>query len=272
MLSNKATPSMPDTSNGDPQSLAPGPPVHPLDAMWYLSGETEALGPYPGSAIRDMIERGSVDRLTNVAMVGAKEWIALGDVPYFASFLRAVVRTGGNVSAGGGEADAARSEIAYAGFWIRLLACIVDGTLLAVTLMFGDVILAVAFAVTMMLSHGPSAFAGEISTIAWNILFLASLAILRIPFALLNLIIIFLYPIYFVRGRWQASPGKRLFGIHLHRVRGGRVSGWLALGRYFGYVLSAIPVGVGFLMIGWNSQKKALHDIVCGTRVVYGKL
>jgi uncharacterized RDD family membrane protein YckC len=29
---------------------------------------------------------------------------------------------------------------------------------------------------------------------------------------------------------------------------------------------------LGFFMIGWTQEKKGLHDMICGTRVVYGKL
>jgi uncharacterized RDD family membrane protein YckC len=36
--------------------------------------------------------------------------------------------------------------------------------------------------------------------------------------------------------------------------------------------LSALPLGIGFFMIGWTDQKKGLHDIVCDTRVIHGKL
>jgi uncharacterized RDD family membrane protein YckC len=90
--------------------------------------------------------------------------------------------------------------------------------------------------------------------------------------ALIGLGVWLFYFIYFPSGSWQATPGKRIVGIHLIREDGGRVTGLLALGRSLSYVISAIPLYIGFFMIGWNKEKKGLHDIICHTRVIYGKL
>jgi uncharacterized RDD family membrane protein YckC len=82
----------------------------------------------------------------------------------------------------------------------------------------------------------------------------------------------FFYYVYFMRSPWQATPGKRICGIRVTRADGGRVNGWLALGRTLAYSLSLVPLGIGFFMAAWTDQKKALHDIVCRTRVVHGRL
>jgi len=80
------------------------------------------------------------------------------------------------------------------------------------------------------------------------------------------------YYIYFPSGRWQATPGKRICGIHIIREDGRRVTGLLALGRYLSYLISLLPLGTGFLMVAFTEQKQGLHDMICGTRVAYGKL
>jgi uncharacterized RDD family membrane protein YckC len=85
-------------------------------------------------------------------------------------------------------------------------------------------------------------------------------------------VIIIVYYVKFNSGAWQATPGKRLVGIHIITVTGEPVSGWLAFGRYFAYMLSGLPLGLGFMWVGWNEEKKGFHDMVCGTRVIYGKL
>ncbi len=38
--------------------------------------------------------------------------------------------------------------------------------------------------------------------------------------------------------------------------------------RFFGYILSALPFGMGFFMIGLNKKKRGLHDFIAGTVVV----
>jgi hypothetical protein len=73
------------------------------------------------------------------------------------------------------------------------------------------------------------------------------------------------------RSAWQATPGKRLCGIYITRADGRMINGWLAFGRISAATLSLIPLCIGFFMIGWTRQKTGLHDLVCRTRVVYGR-
>ncbi len=40
--------------------------------------------------------------------------------------------------------------------------------------------------------------------------------------------------------------------------------------RFVGYIISWIPLGLGFLMAAFQKQKLALHDLIAGTEVVYG--
>jgi uncharacterized RDD family membrane protein YckC len=41
-----------------------------------------------------------------------------------------------------------------------------------------------------------------------------------------------------------------------------------ATGRYFATFLSALILCIGFIMAGIRSDKRALHDLLAGTRVV----
>jgi uncharacterized RDD family membrane protein YckC len=38
------------------------------------------------------------------------------------------------------------------------------------------------------------------------------------------------------------------------------------------YIISTKLLLIGFLLIAVTREKKGLHDIICGTRVVYGRL
>jgi uncharacterized RDD family membrane protein YckC len=223
-------------------SPVPLPPPHPLDEMWYVQGEVAALGPHRGEVLKQMIEQGSINRSTQVAKVGWKEWVALGDVPAFKGFLAA--------------AAAVARKTAYAGFWIRFAAYILDYTFLSIV------------SVSAVLIAGGTAFLITRSADAA----IDSLQTYEAPVLVATYLLGLFYYVYFVRGPWQATPGKRLCGIHITRGDGRAITGWRALARSFAYILSAIPLGIGFLMIGWTNQKKGLHDIVCDTRVVYGKL
>jgi len=49
---------------------------------------------------------------------------------------------------------------------------------------------------------------------------------------------------------------------------GGTLSIGKAIGRYFAYILSALPVLLGFFWIVFSDKKQAWHDILAGTVVV----
>ena len=66
----------------------------------------------------------------------------------------------------------------------------------------------------------------------------------------------------------QASLGKMAVGIKVVRTNGERISFWRAFGRYWGMVLSALILLIGYLMAGFTERKRALHDMMCDTVVV----
>jgi uncharacterized RDD family membrane protein YckC len=43
----------------------------------------------------------------------------------------------------------------------------------------------------------------------------------------------------------------------------------MAIGRYFAYWLDAITLTIGYIIAAFDSEKRALHDYICGTRVIY---
>ena len=78
-----------------------------------------------------------------------------------------------------------------------------------------------------------------------------------------------LYEIYFVSTR-SATPGKLALGLKIVRADGAPMTTGLAVGRFFAYILdSLIPLYIGFIIAGFDSEKRAVHDYICGTRVVY---
>ena len=58
--------------------------------------------------------------------------------------------------------------------------------------------------------------------------------------------------------------------IKIVTADGGRVSYARAFGRYFAKMLSGFTCAIGFIIAAFdNPQKRALHDYICNTRVVY---
>ena len=61
--------------------------------------------------------------------------------------------------------------------------------------------------------------------------------------------------------------GKLLVGARVVLVDGERVPLGAALLRFFGYFVSCATFGFGYLMAGLRHDKRALHDLIAGTRV-----
>ncbi|MCB0211915.1 MAG: RDD family protein, partial [Anaerolineae bacterium] len=83
----------------------------------------------------------------------------------------------------------------------------------------------------------------------------------------LNLIISATY----FAGFWTATgqtPGKMATGIKVIKTDGSPVPFGSALVRWLGYLLGAIPLGLGFLWIAFDSKRQGWHDKMAGTYVV----
>jgi uncharacterized RDD family membrane protein YckC len=77
------------------------------------------------------------------------------------------------------------------------------------------------------------------------------------------------YEVVFV-GKYGATPGKMACKLKVVTADGGRVTYLRAFGRYFAKMLSGLTCLIGFIIAAFdNPQRRALHDHICNTRVVY---
>jgi uncharacterized RDD family membrane protein YckC len=145
----------------------------------------------------------------------------------------------------------------YGGFWIRFLAVIIDSIILMVV----GTILQYALLGNLSTRLQPPApgtppeqflglFLGVVG-LAWA----------------LNMFIDCLYQSLFI-AYLGATPGKMALGLKVVRPDGGMVGLGRAFARYFGKLLSGIILGIGYFMAGFDSEKRALHDQICDTRVI----
>jgi len=146
----------------------------------------------------------------------------------------------------------------YGGFWIRAGAYFIDQiALFLVRLPFDLALRAYVFwAVFQTEGRGPQAFwLSRGVWIAYGLYFI---------FALL---LSMAYHVLFV-GRYGATPGKMALKLQIVRSDFSKVSYLRALGRYFALGLSAMLLDIGYIMAAFDSEKRALHDYLCDTRVI----
>ena len=65
-----------------------------------------------------------------------------------------------------------------------------------------------------------------------------------------------------------ATPGKLAVGLKVIRSNGAPVAIGRAFGRHFAKYLSGMILAIGYIMAGFDAEKRALHDMICDTRVV----
>ena len=69
--------------------------------------------------------------------------------------------------------------------------------------------------------------------------------------------------------RFLGTPGKMLVKIKIVDANtGNKMSVGQAIGRYFAYIISSIPFGLGFIWIAFDKKKQGWHDKLAGTVVI----
>ena len=67
---------------------------------------------------------------------------------------------------------------------------------------------------------------------------------------------------------YGATLGKMAMKIKVVTPEGRPISYGLSTGRYFAKILSTLILCIGYIMAFWDPEKRALHDRICGTRVI----
>ena len=82
------------------------------------------------------------------------------------------------------------------------------------------------------------------------------------------IIIPWLYYAFMESGDNQAALGKMALCLKVTDLESQRISFSTATGRYFGKIISALILLIGYFMAGFREKKQALHDIMAGTLVL----
>lgn len=213
-----------------------------LDAQYFIDDGGGVIGPVLGAKLKELIENGVVARRSNLNRVGAPNWTPILETEPFGRFFPA-------------ESGAAPAPYRFAGVWIRLAAYAID-ELFSLAALFVVANIAVSLSAALFGFEATKAYLTEHEVVG----------------DVIGLAVVLTYQGFFMSGAWQATPGKRICGLYVVRTDGARIDAAIAVLRYLCYFLSFLPLGAGFAMIFWTKERKALHDVICGTRVVYGRL
>lgn len=155
------------------------------------------------------------------------------------------------------EGATPEGDFRYAGFWIRFGAKVIDGLLLYVVNITLTFFMGLFLGLSATsLEPGETLSSGHLLMVG-----IQQLIAIAIPTC---------YNTYLV-GRFGATLGKMACGLKVITPSGDRVSYPRALGRNFAEWISSIILSIGYIMAAFDDEKRALHDRICSTRVVYKK-
>lgn len=230
---------------------------------WHYAIHNERNGPVSEEELTTLVQNGTLNRDTLVWREGMPDWQPI-------SLARADLLTGeaqgenvpvvSGVALAGSDKDlavqrmrqgyGATTHVAnYAGFWIRLAAKIIDGIIMAI------VMLPISMAMPLLfgLSEKPNPA--------------VVLPFMGISF-IIQTAIPFLYNGFMI-GKYGATLGKKAMGLKvvtddMHTVSMGR-----AFGRAGAEIISGMILYIGYIMVAFDVEKRALHDHIASTRVIF---
>jgi len=140
------------------------------------------------------------------------------------------------------------AEFAFAGFWKRAIAYILDGIIFSLLFVLAFFILGGS----MMTMAQPNP---------------------EDMYALLGIYALYypawwLYFAFMESSSLQGTLGKKILGIKVTDIQGQPLSFMHATGRHFSGLVTQMTFTIGFLMAAFTARKQALHDMIASTLVV----
>lgn len=251
--------------------------------QWYYAENGKQVGPVSEADFQALVQAGTVTAQTLVWKAGMANWVAYGTVAPAAGAASGAAAAAPAASEGvccecgkafpldemlryeGSLVCAACKPVffqrvqegatvpgttRYAGFWIRFAAKFVDGIVVGVV----NMVISLGFTVlaARSIAAGSAGMGIGLQVLAWFI----------------QMVIQGTYYVYFL-GKFGATPGKMACKLKVVRADGTPITSGRAFGRFFADMLSGLILGIGYLMVAFDEEKRALHDRLCDTRVVY---
>ena len=184
----------------------------------------------------------------------------------------AVARPAGSPTYAGGSTNAPYADPAglvvsrgfsYAGFWLRVVAALIDSVVMGVAL--GSLLVPLLFLsgtvamIEAIAEHHGQPDPGVI----------ISLIAMMLVFASVSLLGQWLYHAYLESGEKQGTWGKQMVGLYVTDLLGNPITFGRASGRFFAKIVTGmIPLGIGYIMAGFTERKQALHDMIASCLVL----
>lgn len=243
--------------------------------IWYYIDETvtdgeRRKGPYSIDEIRDFVKEGIIKEETLVWHSGMEAWTSWKDTEE----AKEVPLTEEEQVRAALEAILAEHKVSrrFAGFFIRGIAYVIDNFILSV---IGVLVIFLMNSLQLLdlatLGETMNAYIADPSSED------ALTKVIDAPGVHLFLIIWgIIQAVYFIvfTARMAATPGKRLMHIHVEAANGDGMNWMLSALRYVASLITQCTFmfyGLGYLIVMIDPKRRALHDFIARTNVVYDK-
>jgi uncharacterized RDD family membrane protein YckC len=216
-----------------------------------IGGDGREYGPAPLEEMKSWIREGRVSGATLIWRSDSPSWVPASQFTEFQPEL------GGAPQLRSGE-----SFMEPVGFWPRLAAYIIDRIALGIVSYMVWTLIANAFG--WQTPQPPTT--PDMDRIMkwimedWMPYTVRQMAI-YLPMHLLYEVL--------MNGRWGATLGKMVIGARIVRQDGSAIGYSGAFVRWWAERLSDMTCYIGYLFVAFRDDKRALHDLICGTRVIY---
>jgi len=142
----------------------------------------------------------------------------------------------------------------FAGFWVRLLAFIIDVIILGIFYWVFNGIWGLASGTGWMGGSTPDPFT-EVPEGSWLV------------GSLVLFVVVVAYLICFWGWRGQ-TPGKMALRLKIIRSDGSDLGWGIATLRFLSYIISILPAFIGYIWVAFDAYKQGLHDKMADTYVI----
>jgi uncharacterized RDD family membrane protein YckC len=150
----------------------------------------------------------------------------------------------------------------YAGFWLRVVAHLIDDLLLGIGIGI-LVLIGVAMVGVDSIRSTVEGMNGEDFQMPGSLISAILLVVLA------STLLVWLYNAGMESSQHQGTLGKMALGLIVTDSQGRPIGFGHATGRYFAKIITGlIPLGIGYAMAGFTEKKQALHDMIAGCLVL----
>ncbi|HZV88408.1 MAG TPA: RDD family protein [Candidatus Binatus sp.] len=160
-------------------------------------------------------------------------------------------------------ASAGYGGVAYAGFWLRFVAYLIDGVISGIAF--------VILLIPLFVLTGAGAAISRIGSgedISDDVAAFLGIGFIFGFFGIIFLVS-WLYYALSESSSWQATPGKKMLNLKVTDMTGEPISFARASGRFFARIIThMIPLAIGYILAGFTEKKQAIHDMIASCLVL----